>query len=429
MSSTFVVAVLSLTKAAQYILAYRFLFSRKVKNWYLLGFVVVPMLICALFHSVNPGLLSYLWIWIIFPFMMQGSLKDRPGIIGQIFLVLMCSEEFVATGIELIEMLTMWRWPIGNVGLVFEDISVIVSLVFIKGIISGRMALQRKVGKIVDSNLHIFVSVTTFMLLGGLAYLRYLQNLFLEGKKGLPVLIMCMASYVCLWTVCGFAIYSKNMNVRLDNLLRQERLTKDMQKFYYECLLKKEEDTRRFRHDILNHMYCIRDLIEEGKMEKAIAYFDSLEYDLAVIRNMNYETGNDTLNSITNFMLNGASFLSDVKISGCFPNECDVDDSLLCTIYSNLMKNALEELEKVKGERNLFIDFQEGSKYLCIIMKNSISEESVKKKNLFRSTKKEKKDHGFGIKNIYEALERCNGSVTYTKENDMFVAKVLFKKM
>ncbi len=40
--------------------------------------------------------------------------------------------------------------------------------------------------------------------------------------------------------------------------LETEKLLRQTQKSYYETMLQKEEDTRRFRHDIINHLMCLR---------------------------------------------------------------------------------------------------------------------------------------------------------------------------
>ena len=53
-----------------------------------------------------------------------------------------------------------------------------------------------------------------------------------------------------------------------------EKTLKDTQKNYYEAMLAKEEDTRRFRHDVLNHLIALGELAKQGEMKPVADYVE-----------------------------------------------------------------------------------------------------------------------------------------------------------
>ena len=55
-------------------------------------------------------------------------------------------------------------------------------------------------------------------------------------------------------------IYIYGMNQKMKSYLEIERMLKQTQKNYYEAVIEKEENTKKFRHDISNHIMCIGEL-------------------------------------------------------------------------------------------------------------------------------------------------------------------------
>lgn len=73
---------------------------------------------------------------------------------------------------------------------------------------------------------------------------------------------------------------------------------------YYVCFFR-EADTRRYRHDINNHLMCLRALVD-GNIE-AQNYIDNLQEKLYVIKNKSYETGFQLMNILL------GNYLSEIE--------------------------------------------------------------------------------------------------------------------
>ena len=82
------------------------------------------------------------------------------------------------------------------------------------------------------------------------------------------------------------------------------------QKEYFLLLLRKEEETKRFRHDILNHLLCLQDQLKRENYSDAKLYLDNVLKDLNVIREMQYDVGNEIFNVLLiNYQLKNVAIL------------------------------------------------------------------------------------------------------------------------
>ena len=138
-----------------------------------------------------------------------------------------------------------------------------------------------------------------------------------------------------------------------------------------------------------------------------------------------YFTGNEIVDAITNYYVPQLEEDIMVKVSGSI--ELDLDELRLCTIYANLLKNAIEELEREKGEnRFLYIKFSQGKRYVQILIENSLSDAQRKQelKAILKSKKKDKSNHGMGLLNVKRAVEEMGGMLEVRKSEKSFLTEV-----
>ena len=223
----------------------------------------------------------------------------------------------------------------------------------------------------------------------------------------------------------------------MEHMIDNEKALGRMQKSYYDALLEKEADTRKYRHDMINHMICLDEMVKNEKYDEVRTYIRDMCDGLNNIRNKTYSVGNDIIDILTNHYVNLVDEETKVSVTGLMT--CDIDSMKLCTIYSNLLQNAVEELAKCEGERLLDISFTQGEKYIKISISNSLSEEndeelhtsilstSVLRMKSFKSTKKDKGNHGLGLKNVKKTIEDMNGRFEVSKDNGLFRVNVYLK--
>lgn len=200
----------------------------------------------------------------------------------------------------------------------------------------------------------------------------------------------------------------------------------EMQKNYYEYLEKREEDTRRFRHDIQNHLTMIRLLYQESRYPEMEHYFDELDVKTATLsRNIN--VGNEIINALLNYY---ESYMEKnfihLSINGHFPASLNISSYDLCTIFSNLLDNALEALCNYKNaivKINLAYD---DTHY--IISAQNPCKGNLKHPKPLPTTKSDTQNHGYGLKNIKDTVHKYQGIINISIENDTFRIDIIIPR-
>lgn len=236
-----------------------------------------------------------------------------------------------------------------------------------------------------------------------------------------------MISFIAIGILGVFIVYIRNTNEKMEQMIRSEILLKQIQKHYYKKMLEKEEETRRYRHDINNHLLCLQSLAQEGNKEAIQSYLMQMQNEIQRIQKKTFTVGNDTLDAITNYYIAKLKENVSVKVTGQI--QLAEDNMKLCGVYANLLKNAVEELAKNSAKSVLDISFKQGNEFCQICVQNSLSEQSQKKtvEELLISTKNDKRNHGWGIKNIKRAVTELGGNIEFSVENNNFVALVTLK--
>jgi sensor histidine kinase regulating citrate/malate metabolism len=140
--------------------------------------------------------------------------------------------------------------------------------------------------------------------------------------------------------------------------------------------------------------------------------------------------GNEILDAILNYYLPSLKENVKISVTGKCIGNIKVSNMDLCTIFSNLIQNAVEEVAgDSTNEKELYVWIQEGKSYLQIEIINSISDvHEATKENFFKSYKDDIRNHGIGLRNVKNTLERNGGVLELRKENNKFIATVIIEK-
>ena len=219
-------------------------------------------------------------------------------------------------------------------------------------------------------------------------------------------------------TVLVLCLYEKQAEQSAQLRMREqyERHLKSQVKHLDEILLKQEE-LRRVRHDMSNQLVAIQGYFHEGDTAGGEAYVTSLLQNLQT-PSARIKTGNSALDAILSTKKalaesKGITVDMDVQISNCLPLE-PVD---VCVIFGNALDNAIEACDRItQGEKKIrLVLVQREGKLLCRITNTALSGIT----NVHITSKKDKENHGFGLVNLRESLEKydCEPVMDY---NDGF---------
>ncbi|MBQ3783217.1 MAG: GHKL domain-containing protein [Lachnospiraceae bacterium] len=191
------------------------------------------------------------------------------------------------------------------------------------------------------------------------------------------------------------------------------------QKKHYEYLKHRERETRKFRHDIKNHMYLLNNMYTQGNLEEFHTYMEQINQKIISFGNP-INLNNKIADAIFNkFYYEGKKQGILFNIEGHFPVECNIPTFDLCTILSNLLSNAMHaQAECQSGTIDVSIRYT--NREITIKIKNQYLQEPLQSEGIFQTRKMDKENHGFGLENVRECVENNHGHIVIETGNNHF---------
>lgn len=216
-----------------------------------------------------------------------------------------------------------------------------------------------------------------------------------------------------------------------DNYLYQEHLVLN-QKFlaaqeqHYQYLEKKEEDTKRFRHDMRDHMRTIGQMAEQGKGEEIVRYMERI-FQILEKKNESIVVGNGVVDAILNQFIERCSGKGiQLRVRGHLPADCFVEPFDLCTIFFNILQNAEEAAEQCgEGNRNIEVHIRYEQQMIMIKEENTCCHTLNIQGGSLVTTKEDAKGHGYGIQNVIQSVRRYSGKFSYEQSKGKFRLRII----
>lgn len=264
------------------------------------------------------------------------------------------------------------------------------------------------------------------ILLGELSLLAFITAFQLNNRdtakmNGIMAVGLSMGSVVFLLVAAASLInyisrnHYKNISEINEKLIRK-------QEQYYSMLLKKEEETRKFRHDIKNHLNCMYLLFSNGQYDELENYFDKLGITLTELHST-VQTGNDMISAILNDV---AARYDDVSfnIDGKMPDTLRLNNIDICTIFYNLFDNAFVAADK-SNKKTVDITIKLLGTNLFFSIQNTVPHKVEIIDNTLKTEKSNTRQHGYGSGNAVICAERNGGSLLYRCSDTHFVAELI----
>lgn len=215
-----------------------------------------------------------------------------------------------------------------------------------------------------------------------------------------------------------FNVISKKYQSDINTVLEKQIAT---QLYHYEQLEKMNAETRRFKHDYINHMKCISYMALNQEYDNILNYIGKLSAAFPTSSFL-FETGNYIADAIlTEKQVSSPDNIS-IQFDGVIPT--DIDNTDLCIILSNAVDNAVEACCLLGGDKiiNVYGGFKHG--YFVFKIKNPTVNTNLNGK--ITTTKSDKINHGFGLDNIKRALKKYDGYLSTSCEDNVFTLNITF---
>lgn len=187
-----------------------------------------------------------------------------------------------------------------------------------------------------------------------------------------------------------------------------------------ESILDMQRENSKQRHDIKNVVILIKELIQDGKYDKAVEMIDKY----------NYSNRNNNITEIVsdNIVLN---YLLNRKISQCHDSGIDmccyvlgsvtgIDDMDMYILLENLCDNAIESAIQCSNAL-VRLQISEDNDNMYIDIGNSTRFNVLESNPDMNTIKQDKGLHGFGLMNIRDVINKYNGSISYEQQGDNYL--------
>lgn len=393
---------------------------RKFSVWqYVVGVVVLAMLI-----KVSNAYLLF----------------KAGNIIGMILAAIFVSGYYYRTSIKKRIFLSVFTWALWSAieTITFNSITLLFNITASEAMnIPGYLVL----GIIISKSIQFIVS-----------YVVYVKKIFRNIELGkvywiiflILFFIATCVSYLIFWTLdqindpnynllamfCTLGLYistflafylfarTQHQNQVIRYQEQAEQQMRSQIKHMDELVLKQNE-LRALRHDMNGHLIVLKRYFDTRDYESGSHYIETLgEQFQQTMPSLN--TGNNALDAILSAKHSlaeskGIAFHTSIIIQKDLPiapEDCSV-------IFGNALDNAIEACERLPADAaksiNLFLQ-QDATSILCKITNTALPNTE----KTFLTSKADKVNHGFGMKNIKEALEKYPSLYNFKQQENQF---------
>lgn len=282
------------------------------------------------------------------------------------------------------------------------------------------MKLSIKVWFLID----VIMLVLTSMMM----FFSYILDVFqLEGRTFFAGQVLMAFGQILIIILLYGIIFSGHSIYELRRQKEISEIQNKLQREYFQKLLARETETKRFRHDIINDLLQFQNYCANKKYDKLEHYLENTLGAVYEIHNNYYNVANDIVNTVLNYYLLPLKESHTISVQGYISGKISMDERELCVLVSNMVKNATEALQKIK-DGYLWIKIREGEEFLYIEVKNSFQGEVVfDKKGMPISSKKNRENHGIGTYNIIDIAKKNGGTYQIEIEGHVFKAEVYLR--
>mgnify|MGYP002599714826 FL=1 len=239
------------------------------------------------------------------------------------------------------------------------------------------------------------------------------------------LMLLCVS---CIWLMC-LIMYFVVQQMSKDNQTKLEyELMKEKEKYSkesMEIIKRSNEELREFKHDLKNYLLPLQEAMETMPQSEMAKVWEKINQKIEDVQTL-IQTGNSYVDSMINTKITLArSEKVDVKCTILSKME-GIDDLEFCSVFGNLMDNAIEAERKVIEKKEIIIFVEEKMGYLRLEIQNKIEKSVLNENSSLNTTKKDTSSHGIGHKSIKRTMQKVGGALKYYETGDLFCAEAVF---
>lgn len=362
------------------------------------------------------------------------------NIIGMILAAIFVSGYYYRTSIKRRIFLPVFTWALWSAieTITFNSITLLFNITASEAMnIPGYLVL----GIIISKSIQFIIS-----------YVLYVKKIFRNIELGkvywivflILFFIATCVSYLIFWTLdqindpnynllamfCTLSLYISTFlafylfvrSQRQNQIIRYQEQAEQQMRFQLQHMdetILSQNKLRAMRHDMNSHLIALKSFFDARDFKGGSRYIENLDTQFQQAA-LSVTTGNNALDSVLSAKRSlaeskGIAFHTKIKIQENLPiapEDCSI-------IFGNALDNALEACERLPADAeksiNLFLQ-QDATTIFCKIT-NTAPPNTEK---TFLTSKADKVNHGFGMKNIKEALEKYPSLYNFKQQENQF---------
>ena len=261
--------------------------------------------------------------------------------------------------------------------------------------------------------------ITTIIL----SILMY-QVILVIDSSGIKLTFVFANMFLIISNAITFEIiHNQNKLAKSEYELKLLKNNINEQTKHYEELKSSQEEIRQIRHNMRS--ICIGTIAElkVGKLENAIEQLQS-NIDIKEKSSKVIDTGHPSIDSIIENKLNRCDELNiNVNLSYQYNETINVNEIEIAVIIGNILDNAIESCQKVTDiSKDIWGSVAVDKQNTIINIKNT----AVSSNNL-KTSKVNKKSHGYGLKSISHIAKMYNGYAKFSFSDNIFTSYVILE--
>jgi len=217
---------------------------------------------------------------------------------------------------------------------------------------------------------------------------------------------------------CFFVKTNKEYEKSLKSEIQKKQYLQQIssQSKHIDEILIMQKQIKKFRHDSSHHFTALKGFFANNQNGDGLAYIEKIGDSLGKIDLV--DTGNIAFDAIISSKKalaesKNIKFITQLQI----PEKLSVEAVDLCVIFGNSLDNAIEACEKLDANKRINVSaIYDNNQLIC-----KISNTALPALPNLQTTKADKKNHGFGLDNIKQALSEYNHVLKTEQADGEFV--------
>lgn len=197
----------------------------------------------------------------------------------------------------------------------------------------------------------------------------------------------------------------------------------DEQTRHYEELKSSQEEIRQLRHNMRSIYIGTIAELKAGKTENAL---EQLQNSISIIEKSSkvIDTGHPSIDSIIENKLNRCEELNiNAKLSYQYKESVTINEIEIAVIVGNILDNSIEACQKVADtNKDIWGSITVDQQNIIINIKNTAMDS-----NNLKTSKSDKKSHGYGLKSIKHIAKKYNGYAKFSFGDNIFTSYVILE--